>query len=190
MAYEPPVAVLDACVLYPFHTRNLLVECAVGRLLEARWTDRIHDEWVRNLAGTPGLDMERLLRTRDLMRAAVPGADVTGYETLVPAIDLPDSDDRHVVAAAVAGGASVIVTWNIRDFPEAALALHGLRAESPDRLMLRLHAAAPDAMLAVVAQARRNLRVSRPTTAEFLQVLARQGLNGFVAALGSRQARL
>jgi hypothetical protein len=46
MAFEPPIAVYDACVLYPFHLRNLLVQCAVDRLVDARWTDEIHDEWI------------------------------------------------------------------------------------------------------------------------------------------------
>jgi len=50
MAYRPPVTVFDACVPYPFHTCNLLVQCAVDRSVDARWTDRIHDEWVRNFA--------------------------------------------------------------------------------------------------------------------------------------------
>ena len=50
MAFEPPIAVYDACVLYPFHLRNLLVQCAVDRLVDARWTDEIHDEWIRKLS--------------------------------------------------------------------------------------------------------------------------------------------
>ena len=77
MAYRPPVAVFDACVLYPFHTRNLLVQCAVDRLVEARWTDRIHNEWMRSLAAnTPGLGTGRLERTRDRMKSAVPTAEL------------------------------------------------------------------------------------------------------------------
>ena len=140
MAYRPPVAVLDACVLYPFHTRNLLVQFAVDRLVDARWTDTIHDEWMRNLAAdAPGIGMDRLRRTRDLMKAALPAADVRGYEPLIPGIVLPDPDDRHVVAAAIAGGASVVVTWNMADFPEAELARHGLQRETPDQFALRLY---------------------------------------------------
>ena len=52
MDYKPTIAIYDACVLYPFHLRNLLVQCGVDRLVEARWTDAIHDEWIRNLAAT------------------------------------------------------------------------------------------------------------------------------------------
>lgn len=75
MASEPPVAVYDACVLYPFHLRNVLVQCAFDGLVEARWTDDIHAEWMRNLAGSsPGTPLERLERTRDLMKAVLPDA--------------------------------------------------------------------------------------------------------------------
>ena len=72
MTYKPPVAIYDACVLYPFHLRNLLIQCAADRLVDAHWTDDIHDEWIRNLAAnTPSLSVERLYKTRDLMEAAL-----------------------------------------------------------------------------------------------------------------------
>ena len=45
MALEPAVVIFDACVLYPFHLRNIVVQIAVDRLVDARWTDEIHDEW-------------------------------------------------------------------------------------------------------------------------------------------------
>jgi predicted nucleic acid-binding protein len=122
MAFEPPVAVYDACVLYPFHLRNLLVQCAFDGLVKACWTDAIHDEWIRSLsANHPALPISLLVAARDLMKTALPKATVTGFETIISAITLPDPDDRHVVAAAVTARASVIVTWNVRDFPAAEL---------------------------------------------------------------------
>ena len=190
MAYRPPVAVFDACVLYPFHTRNLLVQCAVDRLVDARWSDDIHEERMRNLAAnTPGISIDRLRRTRDLMKAAVPTADVRRYEWLIPGITLPDSDDRHVAAVAIAGGASVIVTWNIRDFPDAELARHGLRQETPDQFVLGLDAAVPRAKAATIANAYLNLRVSTPAADELMDALDRQGLHGFVKMIRDRLVR-
>ena len=41
MALEPSIAVFDSCILYPFHLRNIIVQAAVDRLVEARWTDEI-----------------------------------------------------------------------------------------------------------------------------------------------------
>ena len=68
MAFEPSIAVFDSCILYPFHLRNIIVQAAVDRLVEARWTDEIHDEWMRNLiVQVPTIPMERLQVTRQLM---------------------------------------------------------------------------------------------------------------------------
>jgi len=187
MAYSPPRAVYDACVLYPFHLRNLLIQCAADRLVEARWSAEIHDEWIRNLAAdTPGLTVERLTATRDLMDRVLPDANVVGHERHLPNINLPDPDDRHVVAAAIEAEASIIVTWNLRDFPAAELRRHGLRKMTPDALMVALHETAPAAVIAATANARRNLRVSRISVADYLAALERQRLKRFVAAIEPR----
>src|SRR3954465_15117067 len=78
MAYDPPIVVYDANVLYPFHLRNLLIQCAVDRLVAARWTDEINEEWIRNLTtNVATLDRDRLLRPRALMNRALPEANVT-----------------------------------------------------------------------------------------------------------------
>lgn len=135
MAFEPSVAVFDACILYPFHLRNILVQAAVDRLVDARWTDAIHDEWMRNLAvGRPAVPLERLQATRRLMSQALPMAAVNAYEDHIPVVNLPDPNDRHVVAAAIAGQASLILTWNLRHFPANELRKLGLRAQTPDAL--------------------------------------------------------
>ncbi|WP_149536474.1 PIN domain-containing protein [Siccirubricoccus phaeus] len=124
MGSKPPVAVYDACVLYPFHLRNVLIQCAVDGLVVARWTDDIHAEWIRNLAANSGIPITRLQATRDRMKAVLPEADVSGYQTLIPTLSLPDANDRHVLAAAINGGAAVIVTWNAKHFPTAQLCHH------------------------------------------------------------------
>ncbi|WP_245306885.1 MULTISPECIES: PIN domain-containing protein [unclassified Rhizobium] len=103
MASKPPVAVYDACALYPLSSANVLIRCAFDGLVEARWTDEIHGEWMRNLAAnTPGLSMERLELTRERMKAVLPEADVVNYRPLIVNLKLPDPDDRHVLAAAIA----------------------------------------------------------------------------------------
>jgi len=99
------VVVYDACVPYPAALRDLLIRLAASGLFQAR----------PDLTG-------KLDRTRALMEAAIPAATVSGYEPLVPTLKLPDADDRHVLAAAIRCSAQVIVTTNVRDFPEDALA--------------------------------------------------------------------
>ena len=191
MVFKPPIAVFDACVLYPFHLRNVLVQLAVDRLVDARWTDKIHDEWIRNLlANAPNIPVERLSVTRRLMDEALPSAMVDGYETHVETIELPDPDDRHVVAAGVAAGASLIVTWNLRDFPAEELRKHGLTSQTPDVLITDLFERVPEATVGALANARRNLSQTRISAAEFAEILMRQGLIQLSARLGRNLADL
>lgn len=97
-------ALSDACVLYPAPLRDLLMHLALTDLFRAKWTDQIHDEWIRSvLEQRPDLRREQLERTRQLMNAHVRDCLVTGYEDLIPALSLPDPDDRHVLAAAIRG---------------------------------------------------------------------------------------
>lgn len=132
-------AVLDACVLYPDTLRDFLVTLACTDLFRARWTEAIHEEWMRNLlANRPDRDRAKLERTRELMDLAVPDCLVTGYETLIETVTLPDPDDRHVLTAAIQCGADSIVTFNLKDFPAEVLGHHGITAQHPDELVTDL----------------------------------------------------
>jgi PIN domain len=177
MAFEPAVAVFDACTLYPFHLRNVLVHAAVDRLVEARWTDEINDEWMRNLAArAPAVPLERLQNTRRLMNEALPRALVSGYENHIALVNLPDPDDRHVVAAGIAAGASIILTWNLRHFPAKELKKFGLRREMPDVFLSSLYDKVPDLLISSLANARRNLSKSRVSAPCFINILNNQKL--------------
>jgi hypothetical protein len=191
MVYRPPVAIYDACVLYPFHLRNLLLQCAVDRLVDARWTDEIHDEWMRSLlADRPALSRDDLTRTRGLMNRVLPEANVIGYQRHVEAVRLTDLDDRHVVAAAIEANASLVVTWNVRDFPLRELARHGLRRQTPDALLMDLYEALPEITVATTASARTNLTRSGISAPEFVQILSRQGLRRFAQAISAHMPAL
>jgi len=177
MAFEPSVAVFDACILYPFHLRNIVVQAAVDCLIEARWTDEIHYEWILNLAvGTPAIPTERLQNTRRLMNDALPTAMVTGYENHIPAVNLPDPDDRHVVAAGIAAGASIILTWNLRHFPAKELKRFGLQRETPDTFLAGLYDKVPDLTIGSLANARRNLTKTQVSAFDFINILDSQKL--------------
>ena len=172
------VAFLDASVLYPAPLRDLLLELAVSDLFRAKWSRAVHDEWIRALLrDRPDLTAERLQRTRGLMDAHVRDAVVTGFEDLVPSIRLPDPDDRNVVVAAVRAEADLVVTANVRDFPDATLARHRLTAEHPDVFLASLCRRVPVLFLQAVQRVRARLRNPPVSRREHLAVLRRVGLN-------------
>ena len=120
-----PAAVLDANVLYPARLRDLFLRLAIAGHYRALWTERILDECFNNLlADRPDIPAEHLHRTRRLMTVAVPDAVVDDYDHLIDDLDLPDPDDRHVLAAAVTAGADLVVTANLADFPPGAIPGH------------------------------------------------------------------
>lgn len=174
--------VYDACVLYPAPLRDLLMHLALSDLYRARWSDLIHDEWTRNvLASRPDLTQEQLNRTRRLMNANVRDCLATGFEYLIPSIKLPDPDDRHVVAAAIHSGASLIVTFNLKDFPTDALAPYSLTAQHPDDFILDLLDLQPAGVLEAVANHRRSLKSPPKAADAYLDTLLAQGLTQSVA---------
>ncbi|MDB5339112.1 MAG: hypothetical protein JWN70_4731 [Planctomycetaceae bacterium] len=169
--------VYDACVLYPAPLRDLLMHLAVTDLYRAKWTDAIHDEWTRNvLRDRPDLRPEQLQRTRDLMNAHVLDSLVAGFEPLIPDITLPDPDDRHVLAAAIHCGADVIVTFNLKDFPEDVLQPYGIRAQHPDEFLTDQLQFESSAFCAAVNRHRASLKIPPKTVAEYLKTLEAQGL--------------
>lgn len=191
MAFNPPTAVCDACVLYPFHQRNILIQASADGLYDARWTEEIHDEWMRNLiANVPTLSIERLYTTRRLMEQALPEALVGKFHHHIEAINLPDPDDRHVVAAAIEAKASLILTWNLRDFPAKELRKNRLIRETPDGFLAGIYDEAPDLVIGSLANARRNLTKSSTSAQEFLELLGRQGFTKLARRLRSHASAL
>jgi predicted nucleic acid-binding protein len=181
------VAVLDANVLYPARLRDLLLRLAIAGMFQPRWTAPILAECFDSLlADRPDLTAEQLDRTRHLMAVAVPDALVEGYEDLIGQLELPDSDDRHVLAAAIAAGADLLVTWNLADFPPAATRGLRLSVVTPDDLVLRLVQADVEVVVAVVDAQAAGLRRPPMTTAELLHGLESVGLTASVAALRAR----
>lgn len=181
---HPVTAVYDANVLYPAPLRDLFIRIAHAGLVRARWTEAIHDEWVRNvLADNPALSPDRLARTRSLMNEAVRDCLVTGYEDLIESLSLPDPDDRHVLAAAIRADAEVIVTFNLMDFPAAVLAAFNVEAQHPDDFLVSLFEAATGPVCAAVKRQREGLRNPPKTAEELLATLESQGLVQAVARL-------
>src|SRR5258708_1528769 len=116
--------------------RDLFMRLAVGLVFQPKWTERIPTEWMENvLKNRPDLRREQIERTRILMDQWGRDWYVPEYESLIPTLALPDTNDRHILAAAIAAQAPVIVTFNLSDFPETALAPYGIRALHPDAFL-------------------------------------------------------
>lgn len=175
--YYRYTAVLDACVLYPAPLRDLLITLAVEGLYGARWTAQIHEEWIRNLsAQRPDLDKQKLLHTAGLMNGAVEDAMVERYEYLIPTLELPDPDDRHVLAAAIVGHADAIVTFNLKDFPDETLSQHMIEVMHPDDFLVAQYGLDQIRMLTVIKACRTKLRKPPKSAADYITTLEQQGL--------------
>ncbi len=169
--------VYDACVLYPAPLRDFLMWLAVTDLFKARWTNDIHSEWISNvLKNRPELSLAQLTKTKDLMNANVRDCLVTSYQGLISGLSLPDLKDRHVLAAAIRCNADVILTFNLKDFPDRCLAEYGIEAQHPDEFILHLI----DLNSAIVCQAakqhRNRLKKPPKTRDQYLDTLLNQGL--------------
>ena len=169
------VALCDANVLYPSTLRDFLLRLALERIIRIYTTEQILDEAFNNLwANRPDLDPARLQRTRCLMIKAVPDLLVSNYEEWIEHLDLPDPDDRHVLAAAIAVGADVIVTSNLKDFPARILTPYGIVAQEPDEFLSELHEIAADEMESVIQDMVTAWRSSDATIKHVFDSLAKQ----------------
>ncbi len=177
-------ALYDACVLYPAPLRDLLVRLGGTALFRARWTDTIHEEWIRSvLENRPDLSRVRLERTRDLMNEHILDSLVTDYKDLIPNIELPDANDRHIVAAAIHCRADIIVTFNLKDFPASVLSPYNIEVRHPDMFVLHLLDLEAQLICATIRQQRLDLKNPAKTVEEMLDILAQQGLEQSVARL-------
>lgn len=153
------VAILDACVLYPAPIRDLLLHLADVDLYIPKWTDKIHEEWTRNLLlNRSDISSKQLQRTVNAMQDAFPDANVFNYDSLTQSIELPDPNDAHVVAAAIRCEANVIVTANMKDFPNDYLNRFDMEAQLPDVFISRLIELNPEAAWKAFKNQVKNLR--------------------------------
>ncbi len=170
-------ALLDACALVPIALADTLLRAAEKRLYRPIWSDRILAEAREAIEEIhPGIDVQK--RFTD-MRDTFDDALVTGWEELEAGISLPDNDDRHVVAAAIRGGAQAIVTFNISDFPATTLAPLGMEAVGPDAFLLDQLDLSPSTVLQVIREQAAHTRRPSLTATQLAGVLSRAGVPGF-----------
>ena len=145
-------AVLDTCVIYPTVMRQVLLGVAAKGVFTPLWSARIVGEWLRaaEKLGPEGVAQARAEAV--LLAADWPGAEVEWPPSLEQRLWLPDAADIHVLAAAVAGSADMILTLNVKDFPRNILAEEGVSRADPDTFLMGIWQAQPELVADVGAR--------------------------------------
>lgn len=169
--------VLDACVLYPANLRDTLLRFAERGLYDVHWSDDILNELERSLLRSE-LSPASVTYVLTEMQHHFPEAKITGYQSLVASMTC-DPKDRHVLASAVRGKVSVIVTFNLKDFPRAALDPYAVDVIHPDDFLLGLLYLKPSEVIdEIIQQAVTNKRPPN-TLSDLLDALTKSGVPSF-----------
>lgn len=164
------VVLLDTCVLFPMSLRDTLLRAAEKGLYKVQFTEKILEELRKNLVTQRGLEESKAQYLVDKVKEGFPEALVSQYESLIPAMTNQEKD-RHVLAAAVKSGAKLIVTENLKDFPQRSLAPFEIEAQRPDQFLINLLYLAPEVMAQIISEQARDLRNPPMGKLELLDVL-------------------
>jgi len=147
---RPPVFI-DACVLFPNLVRGIVLRLADAGLFRPAWSPRVLAEWRIAATRDGGLAAESIVNaTVARMAATFPDASVTPDPAVEQTLNLPDPADTHVLAAAIAAGAGVLLTFNMRDFPVRRLAAHGIIPRHPDGFLWEMLSHEPEVVCQVI----------------------------------------
>jgi predicted nucleic acid-binding protein len=174
-----PRLLLDANVLWSPVLRDTLLRAAELHLFRPLWSDEILSELVRTIpAKRTGVQPDRLNYLVARMRAAFPDATITGYSAILPSLT-NHPGDRHVLAAAIHGKVTGIVTWNRRHFLPVAERDYGISILTPDALLRQLWGSDSSIMHQLLIDQGADLRPPQ-SLASILRSLERSGVAGFV----------
>lgn len=165
---SPMIVVLDACVLFPFWVRDVLLFTSETGLFDIRWSVEILDEMTRNLLKRHTLDLSSATKLQAAMQAAFPQALVVVPEHQI-SVMTNQVKDRHVSATAVVSGADTIITTNLRDFPPQTLSPWGIKAQHPDTFLVNLYTLYPEDIYRAIVQCAAVRSRSMPTLIEILE---------------------
>jgi predicted nucleic acid-binding protein len=127
-------AFLDTCTVYGSVLNDLILWLAEGGAFRPLWSAGVMKELQENLV-EDGVDASLAEKRVRQMRAFFPDAMVDGYETLIDSMTCHPRD-RHVLAAAVRANAEVLVTFNLKDFPDDCVAGYEIDVVHPDDFLL------------------------------------------------------
>lgn len=175
----PFVAFLDANVLYPAVLRDVLLSLAEAGVCQIRWSPDVLDEMERHVAARakapkPSVAQKGAAYLRSEMERAFPDAmvDRSAYQPLISSL-ANDPKDRHVLAAAIAGRADVIVSFNVKDFPPGSCDPYGIEVQDPDTFLVHQFGLIPGSILEVLSDLARERKPPLDTVDAILASLAK-----------------
>ncbi|MDP3392167.1 PIN domain-containing protein [Sediminibacterium sp.] len=169
------IAVLDTNVVYPVIIRDILFWFAYYDLYTPKWSETIFDEW-RRVMIEKGVSEEDANKRISKANSAFPDAQVNNYKGLINNLELPDEDDRHVLAAAIKTNANLIVTNNIKDFPEKYLQSFSLSAKTADDFLTDIIDLNPEQAVAAFKEMVLNKKNPKQDEFDVLNLLRNAGL--------------
>jgi len=169
-------AVLDACVLFSRLQRDVLLSLAHADLYTARWTQEIENEWTSSLVEKYPDSAEKIPALVEQMREAIPDCLIIDYELFIPSIQLPDENDRHVLAAAIRGNADAIVSLNTKDFPAEILSKFDIEIQTPDQFVLNQIMLHPPRALTAIKKMRERWGRPAMTASDMIDLFEKRQL--------------
>lgn len=184
-------AVYDANVLFSAPLRDLLLNLATVRIVQPYWSHEILREWSESLLRQrPDLKRKSIMTTRDRMNSRFPQSLIEGYENIADTLQLPDQNDRHVLAVAILAQVPNIVTLNLKHFPSNILKPLNKESLSPDEFVFRISRDKPYGVIMAAKRHRVGLKNPPKTVDEYLATLEKQRLTKTVAFLREHRSEI
>ncbi len=179
---------LDTNVLFPMTLMDLMLSMAEDFHHDLLWSDFLLAEWERVIVREQRRTPEQASAITSAIRQAFPAGRIApdDYETIIEAVPGPDADDRVHGAAALAGGATALITANLRHLDVDFFADHGVIVETPESYLLRRLEHAPDRLIETVKRVLAMKTRPPSTVGEYLGRLDRAGAPGFASGLRER----
>src|SRR4051794_35524723 len=145
---------VDTNVLFPFSVMDLMLALTEDGVHEVLWSEALLAEWERVIVREQRRSAASAASVTAAIREFFPECEVSAsaYASLTGDMPGNDPDDRVHMAAAIAGRADAIVTWNLADFPAAPLAARGVQVITPDAYLCWLLRSWPEEVVAVVVR--------------------------------------
>lgn len=179
---------LDTNVLFPMTLMDLMLSMAEDFHHDLVWCDFLLDEWERVIVREKRRSPEQARAITDAIRRAFPSGRVApgDYEPIIETVPGPDPDDRVHGAAALAGGATALITANLRHFDGPFFAEHFVIIETPESYLLRRLEVAPDHLIETVKRVVAMKTRPRWTLSDYMQRVDRAGATRFASAIRAR----